>query len=105
MMWARVSRFREPGDAIDKDVQESREIVTTKLQQMAGFQGIYYLADRDGGQTLAMTLWRDEQSMRASEQEADRIREDSTTRVGGEIVDVQRYEVVLQPSDFMSKAA
>lgn len=104
-MWARVSRFREPSEAIDRDVQESRELVTTKLQQIPGFEGIYYLADRDGGQTLAMTLWRDEQSMRASEREADHVREDSTARVGGEIVDVQRYEVVLQPSDFMSKAA
>ncbi len=104
-MWARVSRLQQPKDRIDEDVRETKKVVTELAKRIPAFTGTYYLVDRERGQTMAVTLWEDEQSMRASEEEAARIREELTARVGGTIVAVEHYEVALQPSDVMPKAA
>ena len=44
---------------------------------------------------LGVTLWESEEAMRASEQEADRLREESAEASNQAIADVERYEVAL----------
>lgn len=103
-MWARVSKFQIPKDRIDEDISESRTTISEAIRTIPGSAGVYYLVDRERGETLAVTLWETEQAMRASEKEASRIREESTTDIGGKILSVERYEVALQPSDVMTAA-
>lgn len=103
-MWARVSRFAEPKDRIDEDIEDSRRLITELLSKTTGNKGVYYLVDRTKGQTMAITLWESEEAMRASEQEAARIRQESTQRLGGEILGVDHYEVAIQPADVMAAA-
>lgn len=102
-MWARVSRFEGPVDKVDDDIRTSRETVSELIKGSSGSEGVYYLVDRETGRSMAVTLWESEQAMRDSEQIAARIREESTAQVGGTIVGVERYEVVLQPSDVMAR--
>ena len=101
VMWARVSKFMEPRNRIDDDIRDSKESVKELLDRTSGSEGVYYLVDREAGRTMAITFWESEEALRASEDVAARIREESTARIGGDIVTVEHYEVALQPSDVM----
>lgn len=69
--------------------------VLTKLQQTDGFQGLYALADRASGKTMSITLWDSEEALRASEEAANRMRQDSTDAARGQIANVERFEVTM----------
>ncbi len=101
-MWARVSRFTGPTDRIDEDIRDSREAAKQLLDTTSGSKGLYYLVDRENGRSMAVTLWESEEALRASEEAAARVREDSTERVGGAIVSVERYEVALDPAEVLA---
>jgi heme-degrading monooxygenase HmoA len=97
-MWARVSRFKGPVDRVDEDIRDSKDRVR-ELAGIPGSRGAYYLVDRESGETMAVTLWESEQTLRESEEAADRIRQEGVREVGGEIIDVKRFEVVVEPAD------
>lgn len=101
-MWARVSRFEISPDQIDADIRDSTQTVRELLNRTSGSEGAFYLVDRANGRTMSVTLWDSEESLRASEQAATQVREESTARVGGNIVAVERYEVAIKPSDIMA---
>src|SRR5919202_1605058 len=48
-----------------------------------------------GGKTLGITFWENEEAMRASEEAASRMREESAEAGGDTIAGVERYEVGL----------
>jgi heme-degrading monooxygenase HmoA len=60
-----------------------------------GFKGIIALTDRQGGKLLGITFWESEEAMRATEEEASRLREESAEVGGGTVAGVERYEVGL----------
>jgi len=60
---------------------------------MDGFKGMIALGDRQSGKTLGITFWESEEAMRASEEEANRLREESAEAGGDTIAGVERYEV------------
>jgi heme-degrading monooxygenase HmoA len=95
-MWARVSTYEGPPENIDEDLRYSEETILPQVRQLAGFGGIYALADRQTGRTMSITLWDSEEDMRASEMEADRLRQDGTEHAGGTILSVERFEVTHQ---------
>jgi heme-degrading monooxygenase HmoA len=101
-MWARVSTFKGPTDNIDEDIRDSREAVKQLLDNASGSRGVYYLIDREHGRSMAVTLWESEEALRASEEAAAQVRDESNERVGGETVSVERYEVALEPSDVLA---
>jgi heme-degrading monooxygenase HmoA len=87
-MWARVSRLQgEPG-RVDENVQIMMDRALPAARRLPGFKGVLGLADRASGKSLAVTFWESEEAMRASEAEADRIREDSAQAGGEQIVSV-----------------
>jgi predicted ester cyclase/heme-degrading monooxygenase HmoA len=94
-MWARVSTYEEPPDRLDDSQRYVRETVLPEARQMQGFRGVYGLADRDTGRTMSITLWDSQDAMRASEADADRLRQEATGVVGGAILDVERFEVAV----------
>ncbi|MHB8869567.1 MAG: hypothetical protein ACYC6T_16610 [Thermoleophilia bacterium] len=100
-MFARVSRFEIANDRIDKDIDQTREVLSQAVGRLAGARGLYYLVDRENGITMAVTLWEDAEAMRTSEEEATRIRGEAAEAEGGKVLSVERFEVALQPSDVM----
>jgi heme-degrading monooxygenase HmoA len=94
-MWARISTYEGSPDSIDESVTYARETILPKARQLAGYRGIYLVADRQTGKSLSITLWDREDDLRASEAEADRLREDASDHVGDTIAGVERFEVVL----------
>lgn len=94
-MWARVSTYEGPPDGIDDAVDYANREVVPKLRQTDGFQGLYALADRASGKTMSITLWDSEEALRASEEAANRMRQDSTDAARGQIANVERFEVTM----------
>ena len=64
-----------------------------KVRAIDGNVGAIGLADRDNGRVSMITLWDSADAMRASEREADQLRERTADLGGQKITNVARYEV------------
>ncbi|WP_035850379.1 hypothetical protein [Kitasatospora azatica] len=92
-MYARLSTYQgEPIEA-EIDLAAGSELPIKQVRELPGFRGVYFLADRASGKTLTLTLWEDEAAMRASEQDATKIRKQSAERERTTILSVERFEV------------
>ena len=96
-MFARVSTYQGDPGQIDQGLAYDLENILPKVNQIDGFEGLYYLVDRESGNALSMTLWESEQTMRASEEEANRLRTESAESASATVESVQRYEVAISP--------
>jgi heme-degrading monooxygenase HmoA len=94
-MHARVSIFEGSPDQIEEMLSQAREQVLPRARQMDGFKGLIALGDRQSGKTLGITLWESEEAMRASEEAANQMRQESAEAGGEQIAGVERYEVGL----------
>jgi heme-degrading monooxygenase HmoA len=92
-MHARISTLEGSPDQIDEGLRYVRENVLPQLQQQDGFKGMAALADRQTGKTLGVTFWESEQALRASEEAANSLREESAEAMSDTIAGVERYEV------------
>jgi heme-degrading monooxygenase HmoA len=78
---------------MEETLQVKKGVLPTEFGQTEGMKGAVFLADRQSGTVIVISLWRDEEAMRASEDEATRVREEVTRP--GETASVERYEVAL----------
>ncbi len=92
---ARVSRLEGDPTKIDEAMRRSQEEVLPRARQLPGFKGAYSLFDRQSGRSLIITLWESEDAMRSSEEQADRLRQQSAETGGGRITGVERYQVMF----------
>jgi heme-degrading monooxygenase HmoA len=94
-VYARVSVFAGSPDLIDEMLRQAQEVVLPQAKQDEGFKGLIALGDRQSGKTLGITFWESEEAMRASEEDANRLRSVSAKAGGHQIAYVERYEVGL----------
>ncbi len=93
-MHARMTRYEGAAPAAVEDTLETKKgVLPTEFGQTEGMKGAIFLLDRRSGTIVVISLWRDEAAMRASEDEATRLREEVTGP--GETASVERYEVAL----------
>lgn len=94
-MFARVSTYQGDPTLIDEGMRYTIEHVLPKAQRIAGWKGVYSLVDRESSKALLITLWENEETMRVSEEEANRLRGESAEASDEMIESVERYEVAL----------
>jgi quinol monooxygenase YgiN len=93
-MHARMTRYEGAApDAIEETVQAKKGVLPTEFGQTEGMKGAIFLVDRQRGSVVVISLWEDEEAMRASEDEATRVREEVTGP--NETATVERFEVAL----------
>jgi hypothetical protein len=93
-MHARMTRYEGAApDAIEDSLQAKQGVLPTEFGQTEGMKGAVFLIDRHSGTVVVISLWQDEEAMRASEDDATRVREEVTGT--GETASVERYEVAL----------
>ncbi len=93
-MHARMTRYEGAAPETLKDTLRTKKgILPTEFGQTEGMKGAIFLVDRHSGTFVVISLWRDEDAMQASEDEATRVREEVTGT--GETASVERYEVAL----------
>ena len=102
-MFARVSTFQGSPEQLDESTRQATEQIVPAARRLAGFQGVLSLIDRATGESITITLWQDEDAMRASEEAANRLRASGSEAAGGSVVSVERYEVAF--SEMNSPAA
>ena len=93
-MHARMTRYEGAApEAIEDTLEVKKGVLPTEFGQTEGMKGAMFLIDRQSGTVVVISLWRDEEALRASEDEATRVREEVTG--AGESASVERYEVAL----------
>ena len=97
-LFARVSTFQGPADGIDLIAKQVQESIIPAARELTGYKGILMLGDRGSGKSIAATLWEDETAMRESEEAANKLRSEASED-GGEIVSVERFEVLVDERD------
>jgi hypothetical protein len=90
---ARVSLLEGSPESIDAGFDKARGETLPKVRAISGNVGAIGLADRDNGRTSMITLWDSPDSMRASEQEADQLRQRTADMSDQKIANVALYDV------------
>jgi heme-degrading monooxygenase HmoA len=93
-MHARVTTLNgSPADA-DAGIENFRANVVPFTREHGN--GAILLVDRQSGEALAITLWEDEQALRASEESANALRAEAADKMGAaDEPTVGRYEVAV----------
>jgi heme-degrading monooxygenase HmoA len=93
-MHARVTTISgSPADA-DAGIDNFRANVVPFTREQG--RGAILLVDRQSGEAISITLWEDEQAMRASEESANALRADAAGQMGAaQAPEVARYEVAV----------
>jgi heme-degrading monooxygenase HmoA len=95
-MHARLSTIQGTTDQIDEGIDRLRETTVPAVKQIDGCKGLISLIDRQTGKSITVTLWDNEDALRASEEEANRLRREAADRLGGGgEPTVERYEVAI----------
>jgi hypothetical protein len=93
-MHARVTTISgSPADA-DAGIENFRANVVPFARDHG--KGAILLVDRQSGEAVAITLWEDEQALRATEESANALRADAAGQMGAaQAPTVGRYEVAV----------
>ena len=94
-MYGRVTRLEGSPDQIEQGNEFMEQTILPAARQLEGFRGVLSLTDRANGRGLTVTLWETEEAMQASEEAANRLRDEAARAFGGTIVGVERYEVTF----------
>jgi hypothetical protein len=90
---ARVSVLEGSPESIDAGLDKTRADTLPKVRAISGNVGAIGLVDRDNGRVSIITLWDSGDSMRASAQEADRLRQRTADVSDQKIASVVLYDV------------
>ncbi len=94
-MFGRITLMEGTPDQVEQGTEYIRQTILPAAHEIDGFRVVLNLADRDGGKAMTITLWETEEAMRASEESAERLREEAANALGATVVGVERYDVTL----------
>jgi heme-degrading monooxygenase HmoA len=94
-VFARMFTIEGRREQLDEFSRLGEENVLPALQRFDGFEGLLVLANHQNGKILVVTLWKSEEAMRGGEEASYWLRAFSAEAAGGEVTDVERYEVVF----------
>jgi len=92
---ARISLLEGSAASIDSGLEKTRGDTLPKVRAIDGNVGAIGLADRDNGRVSMITLWDSTDSMRASAQAADQLRQQAADMSDQKIANVAMYEVAM----------
>jgi hypothetical protein len=94
-MFARVHVLQTTPEQHDQGLELVRDQLLPWLRDSSGYRGLIRLAERDGGKTLVITLWADQESLDASADAGTRLTELAVANTGATRVAVEQYEATL----------
>jgi hypothetical protein len=90
---ARISALEGSPEGIDAGLEKTRGDTLPKIRAADGNVGAIGLVDRANGRVSMITLWESADSMRASSEQADRLRQQTADAGGQTITNVVLYDV------------
>jgi heme-degrading monooxygenase HmoA len=92
-MFARIHSLGTTPEQHDRGLEIVRDQLLPWLRDSTGFRGLIRLAHREGGKTLVVTLWADEDALQASAEAADRFGELAAATTGATRLALEEYEI------------
>jgi heme-degrading monooxygenase HmoA len=94
-VFARLHILQTTQEQHDLGLEMVRDQILPWLRDSSGFRGLIRLASQPEAKTLVITLWADEESLRASTEAGDRLGELTAEAAGGTRLGLEEYEVSL----------
>jgi hypothetical protein len=94
-VYARLHVLQTTPEQHDHGLEIVRDQVLPWLRDSTGYRGLIRLADPAVGKTLVITLWADEESLRASAGAGDRLSELTAETTGATRLALEQYEATL----------
>jgi quinol monooxygenase YgiN len=94
-MYARSTSIRSNPAKLDDGIEYVTKEVLPTIGEADGCIGLSMLTNRDDGRCIVTTSWRDEESMRATAEDARTLRHHLQHTLGGEHADVQEWEIAI----------
>ena len=98
-VFARTFTIEGRRERFDSFARAGQEKVIPALRRLDSFAGLLVLANRQNGKILVVTLWESEEALRGGEDASHWFRAFGAEVTGGEVTDVERYEVVYSETD------
>jgi hypothetical protein len=93
-MFARLTTIQGSPEKLEDAIRVIENDVIPASKVLEGFKNGYWLSDRESGKMYALTLFNTEKDLQESEKVASQIRKTSTEKLGAEIKNVERLELV-----------
>lgn len=98
-MWVRMSTLQGSPNQSDEEIEQVlkvlRENILPAARQMDGYKGVISVGDRSNGKGVTLTFWETEEAMQASEEAANKLRQQAADEMDEEISGVERFEVYI----------
>lgn len=94
-MFARVHTLQTTPEQHDRGVEIVRDQLLPWLRDSTGFRGLIRLAHRDGAKTLVVTLWADEESLRASSEVGEKLSSLTAMTTGATRLALEEFDVTF----------
>ena len=94
-MFARVHTLETTPEQHDRGVEIVRDQLLPWLRDSTGFRGLIRLADRTAGKTLVVTLWVDEESLRASAEIGEKLSNLTALTTGATRLALEEFDVTF----------
>jgi hypothetical protein len=94
-VYARLHVLQTTPEQHDQGLEIVRDQLLPWLRDATGYRGLIRLADPAAGKTLVITLWADEESLRASAEAGERFTELTAETAGATRLALEQYEATL----------
>ena len=94
-MFARLHLLESTPEQSERGLEIVRDQLLPWLRDSTGFRGLLRLSNREGTETLVITLWADEEALLASAEAASRLSELTAETLGVTRRALEEYEVTI----------
>jgi heme-degrading monooxygenase HmoA len=94
-MFARMHTLATTPEQHDQGLDIVQNQLLPWLRDSTGFRGLIRLADPERGKTIVITLWENEEALRASADAGKRLSELTAATVGVSKRELEEFEVTL----------
>ncbi len=94
-MFARLHALESTPEQSERGLEIVRDQLLPWLRDSTGFRGLLRLSNREGTETLVITLWADEEALLASAEAGSRLSELTAETLGVARRALEEYEVTI----------
>jgi heme-degrading monooxygenase HmoA len=99
---ARSTTIQAQPSSIDDGIAYMRDDLMPELENVDGYVGISLLVDRESGRCIITAAYESEDAMHAAADKAKELRSEAANRFGGEVQQIQEWEIGVLHRDHQS---
>jgi heme-degrading monooxygenase HmoA len=93
-MIARITTLQVSPERFEENVRRVQENTAPAAKQQAGFKRGIWLADRQSGRMVSITIWENEAAVQANEAASSQMRAQMEQAIGAKMVSAGQFEVI-----------